>query len=199
MCQHNPDDIHTLHSSHYRNSSHWLAHLQSKWRVWLLKSCATVFSGCVVVHHTYCTHYMVHVHVSDSLILPRYLTCRHRCVMKIQVHTAVSETPYFCLIVHLCVSMFECVCSRVCVFASVWLFISLYVCHGSNKAAGNTQIKRKQRNGAEIKQKRQNERHRQRERVCQSLPILLRFSWWNKKRARTHTHKHVLKKNKASK
>lgn len=149
--------IYTLHSSLYTNSSHWLAHLQSKQRNWLLKSCAIVIGG-YVLYATHTAHYMVYVHVLLfwCIILSFCINTSHTAtgVMKIEVHRAVSETPYFCLIVHLYTCVFVCACLSL-----------LYVCYGRNKTAGKIQIKQKQGNRAETKQRGE------RESECQSVPI----------------------------
>lgn len=73
---------------------------------------------------------MVHVHVLvyNALILPQYLTHTATGVMKIEVYTAVSETPYVCSMVHLCVCMFECVCVCECVYVSLHVPVYLIVC-----------------------------------------------------------------------
>lgn len=68
------------------------------------------------------------------------------------------------------VSVFMCVCVWGGVFTC--LFMTLYICHGSNKAAGKTQIKPKQRNETETEQRgKMRERERARERERESVSI----------------------------
>lgn len=142
MCHHNPDDIHTSFQPLQKLIS-LISTPSTKVEELIIEIMSYSVWWLCVLHHTYCTLYGICscsvVLMYNSLILPQYLSHTATGVMKIEVYTAVSETPYFCLMVQLCVCIFEYVCLWVCVYlymgVFMCLFILLYVCHGSNKAA----------------------------------------------------------------
>lgn len=123
--------IYTLHSNHSRSSSPWSARLQPKWRNWSLESCAVVFGGCVF-HSAHAAHYIVCVHVLLfwCIILSFCLETSHTAtgVMKTEVYTAVSETPYVCSMVRRCLYVWVCVFLWVCVYVSLHVPAYLIVC-----------------------------------------------------------------------
>lgn len=96
-----------------------------------------------------------------SLILPQYVTHGHRCDENRYVWNTVISA-WWCSFVFLCVSMY------VFEFVFVSLRVPVYLIEYLpwHKAAGKTQIKRKQRNGTETEQRgkmRESQRERERE------------------------------------
>lgn len=113
MCHHNPDDIHTSFQPLQKLIS-LISTPSTKVEELIIEIMSYSVWWLCVLHHTYCTLYGICscsvVLMYNSLILPQYLSHTATGVMKIEVYTAVSETPYFCLMVQLCVCIFEYVC-----------------------------------------------------------------------------------------